>query len=1790
MDRFDAEFFNISPREARLMDPQQRLLLEVCWEALEDAGCVPSQWRGQSVGVFVGGFTLDYMLLQLGGLDFRAVEPHTATGSMMTLLANRLSYVFGFNGPSMAVDTACSSSLVAVHLACQSLNSGESSMAIAGGVNALLTPSYTVAESRAGMLSPTGRSKTFDSRADGYVRGEGAGLVVLKTLARAQADGDHVYAVIRATAVNQDGHSDGITVPSGDAQATLMRRALSQAGLAPRQLHYVEAHGTGTPVGDPIEANAIGSVVREGRLEDGNCLIGSVKTNFGHTEAAAGVAGLIKAALVLHERSVPPHLHLQTHNPKIDFAALKLTVPAAQIALPERGTLHAAVNSFGFGGTNAHAVLSSASAPTPAPNGQAAPAAWVLPVSARHADSLREAAARLADFLKAGVVSSAGAFDDAAAAWLRDLCDSAARRREHHALRACVLGAHAAELMEGLERLAQGDNHPSLITGTAEANEAVAPLCFVYSGMGPQWWGMGQRLYAAEPVFKAMVDRCVALFDAHAGWSLLDAMQADEAHSRMAETEVAQPANFVLQVALTELLASFGIRPQAVVGHSAGEPAAAWAAGALSLEDAVHTIYVRSHLQQTTTGLGRLLAVGLSDAATLVQLAALGETSLCLAAINSPTSVTVAGEGGDIERLQQALDAQGIFTRALRVSVPYHSVFMEPLQAPLLEALAAIKPRPATLPLYSTVLGRRIDGPELDAAYWYRNVRQPVEFLAAITAMADQGLSQFVEIGPQPVLSGSIRELFNLRGQTCRVIPTLHREHDEARAPRRTVAELHVNGYSPDWQALQGRGQWLRLPVYAWRDTRFWAEAPHLQRTRVQLPDHALLARRLDTQEPAWEVDLESPRLSFLEDHQIQSVAVFPGAGYIEMMLHAAKSFYGGLDAVVLKNVAFIKALYLTPDKPVTLRLTLDPSTHTCTIGSRVHAEAKADWQTHCTGQLYISQAQQPPAVDLNALRADCSTPIARANCYQHFHRLGLEYGPSFQGIAELWQGKNQAVARLQVPAGLQDSLAQFNAHPAVLDVCFQTLAAALPMKRTGSAVYMPVSIGEGRVLRPFSSTMWIHARITSQDALSMRGDIGLYDESGQCVIEIHDCRARAMGDEGDRSVSIGAAQKLYQLGWVAQDRKDENPAMRAKRKGVWLLYGGESELVHAIAAALQAQGCKALSVRPEEADRRREAMRVKADEASSWSRILADAGSHGMVRGVLMLNATERTGATHPTSPAEMDKAIAECCHPVLALVKALSSAGAPEPARLWIVTRGTQAVAGHAMTNPMHAAAWGMGRVLGHGEHIDLWGGMLDLAPQGDGAHDEATAIVAELLHGDGEDQIALRGTQRFVLRVQDCPPDIALPAAPALRCDASYLITGGLGALGLVVAKWMVQRGARHLVLVGREGLPPRETWCKATLAASVRDRIDAVRAIEATGASVRVEAVDVAAPAALNAMLMRHDAAGYPPIRGVIHAAGSAVPQLLAQMSARDFDAAFPAKLHGAWNLHHAFDGKPLDFFVLFSSVASVVISMGQGNYAAANAGLDALAHWRRRQGLPAVSINWGPWGDVGMATQLDLLKYFHSRGFFPMSAVQGCAALGQLLSGRTGQAAVLGAHWHTVSDTSPLGLAAPMLHQVIREEAAGRLTQTEAKKPGNSFVADYRQCDSAEARFELLAQQLRYLACQVLKVEEASLALGDSFTSRGMDSMMAIELKNRIEQSLKVRVTIVDLLKGASAQAIATMVSAELDAWACANNPALSAIQTDSEVAPIVEALQGLTPEQIEVLLAPAMALEKEASV
>ncbi|MHB9858119.1 type I polyketide synthase [Streptomyces sp. YIM S03343] len=844
IDRFDPAFFGISPREAARMDPQQRLLAEVAWEALEDAGIVPERLAGSATGVFVGIATNDYGHLQFQQYD--QIDAHTGTGNALSIAANRLSYLFDLHGPSLAIDTACSSSLVAVEQACTSIAKGDCTLALAGGVNLILSPALAINFAKAGAMALDGRCKTFDSRADGYVRAEGAGVVVLKPLSAALRDGDDVYAVIRGGAVNQDGRTNGLMAPNPRAQEAVLRTAYARAGVAPEDVHYVEAHGTGTLLGDPIEAKALAAVVSERRDRGRPCLVGSVKSNLGHLEAAAGVTGLIKVALMLRHRRIPASLHFREANPHIPFEELALRVADTARPWPAGdGPALAGVSSFGFGGTNAHLVLQEAP-PSVAPQRKRfSDRAHLLTVSAPTEQALRELAARHAAQLDA----------PDAEATVAEYCAAAAVRRTHHTERLTCVGRSADELRDGLAAFVNGEEHPGVTWGGPSTGRR-SRVAFVFSGQGPRWWPLTVELLDQEPVFREALERCDASLRQHVEWSLIDQLTMAPERSRLADPGVVQPATCALQIALAALWRSWGVEPDAVVGHSVGEIAAAHVSGALDLDDALRVALHRGRVIRTVIGRGKMAVVGATFDETQRILDRLGHGSVSVAASNSPTTTVISGETAAVESLAATLDDEGVFCRVLE-SVDYasHSPQMEPLQGELREAVAGITARPAERTVVSTVTGRVIEGTELDAGYWATNLRRPVLLDRAVDTLLDAGHDVFVEISGHPMLVGALNEKLGTRDSDGVAVASLHRDQDGRAALLGELGLLYCAGFPVDWARLYGAvPPVMPLPTYPWQRERCWFpgidEAPTVGRTG---PPQGTAPQRSGAEEALWQ-------------------------------------------------------------------------------------------------------------------------------------------------------------------------------------------------------------------------------------------------------------------------------------------------------------------------------------------------------------------------------------------------------------------------------------------------------------------------------------------------------------------------------------------------------------------------------------------------------------------------------------------------------------------------------------------------------------------------------------------------------------------------------------------------------------------------------------------------------------------------------------------------------------------------------------------------------------------------
>lgn len=1720
IDQFDAHFFGISPREAVWLDPQQRLLLQATWEAIEDAGQVAEKLAGSNTGVFIGGFTLDYQLLQnFGVLSRYELQTHSATGMMMTMLANRLSYVFGFHGPSLTVDTACSGSLVAVHLACQSIWTGECSLAIAGGVNAMIAPTMTIAESKGGFLAPDGRCKTFDASANGYARGEGAGVVLIKPLARAQADGDPIYALIRGTAVTQDGHTNGITVPNPLAQEAAMRLAYQRAGILPEQVQYVEAHGTGTPVGDPLEARAIGHVMSTGRPANEQCIISSVKTNIGHLEAAAGIASLIKTALALKHQHIPPHLHFHNPNPDIPFEKLQLRVPTTLEAWPATdGPALAGVNSFGFGGTNAHVVLQEA---PPVPEIQARPSEeegpYLLPLSARSAEALQAVAESYRHFLA----------DPQSLASFHDIVYSASQRRSHHDHRLALVAHSKTEAVANLTAFLADEPRSGISTGRIPLTDRPQTV-FVCAGMGPQWWAMGRDLIEHEPIFRASIERCDAELQRYTGWSLLEALTASEANSRMEDAEVAEPANFALQIALAELWRSWGVQPDAFIGHSTGEFAAHYLAGALSFEDAVKIVYHHSRLQQQISGSGRMLAVGMSyETLSKAELDAAARVSI--AAINGPSAVTLSGDAAALDNIAQQLETFQVFHRFLAVNVPYHSSFVEPLREELLAELADLHPQSASLPLYSTVTGTRIDGRGVDAHYWWQNARATVLFSSAVNQMIQDGYSVFIELSPHPVLTSSITELLAQQEQVGTVLPSLRRKEEDRAVMLGSLGSLYTLSHPVAWQTLaEGAGNFVHLPSYPWQLKPYWTESIESREDRLLTLVHPLLGQRMSAAHPTWEIELSTRLLPYLADHRIQENVLVPGAAFAEMALAAAREIFGDGEYAV-EELTFRKALFLSEASDPRLQTVLNAQKATVEISSYTPtASGEARHTLHATARLRQSQPREMVThLDLDAISAGCTAQTSREEFYQQSQAMGFQYGPAFQAIQHVDTGVGIALGQLHVPVAIEAELETYSFHPALLDAAFQVLLTATmsveaSSPQNGSTPYLPVSVDRIRILGRPVQQMKAYAQLIKADARLVVGNVQVVDSEGNLLAEIEGFRAQSL--EASISQAPERIDKgLYELGWQLRERLDEADNLSVRviaQDGSWLIFTDQSGVGEALIERLAQQGGRYVVVShtdtPELQQQGEHYALNPANPEHFQQLFTALAGLVPFSRVVHLWSLDSAFTETSTPTALEQEQTIGSLS--IVYLIQTLSQSGWPHLPYVWLVTRGAQAVG--EKPGPIavaQAPVWGLGRVIGHQEFTNMWGGLVDLdtAP----AAEQAALLFEEICHADDEDQVAFRAGQRYVARL--VPSTRLTPPLPAsFRPDGSYLITGGLGSLGILVARWMVMQGARRLILMGRTQLPPRSTWHQLEADHPQRGVIQAIHELEMLGATIHLAAVDAANEEQLAAFLTEYEREGWPPIRGVIHTAGVVQDELLLRMKTETFLRVLRPKVRGGWLLHQLLKDYPLDFFILFSSTGSVIASLGQGNYAAGNAFLDALAHHRRSLGLPALSIGWGPWS-VGMVEQLKLEQFYTRRGIELITPEVGMQILARVLGQRPVHLTAITANWSIARETSPVGMLPMMFSQL--EEQAGEAAASGTSNDDGLLLQQLRDAQAAE-RHPLLATHLQELVARVLQLDASQFSSQESLTSLGLDSMMAIEVKHRIEASLKVDVSVLELLQ------------------------------------------------------------------
>ena len=1338
IEQFDPQFFNISPKEAPHIDPQHRWLLELTQEAFENAGIKVSELKGSDTAVYLGQFMHDYEQIQLDSMAHNMMSSHSATGPSMTLTANRISYAFDFTGPSVTLDTACSSSLVALDMACKAILSGDSQVALAGGVNILLRPELTMSICKASMLSPEGQCKSFDAAANGYVRSEGAGLILVKKLSEAQKDGDKILAVIKATGVNQDGQTIGITVPNGTSQQKLLLQSLRRANLDSAEIQYAEAHGTGTAVGDPIEVNALGGTLGARDHHAEQCVIGSVKSNIGHTEAAAGVAGLIKTVMSLGAGIIPKNIHYYNTNPAIDLEKLNVRIADKQMPWPDAQgkPRRAIVNSFGFGGTNANVILEQAPANREAAVDQKPllnSDIKLLPISSKTEKGLRDQAEKYLSFLEQR--------SDMDAYGLHDVCYSAAIKRDHYKHRLVVTGETVEEFKQGLQGFARGNPSTAYVNASVKS-ESSQKICFVFSGMGTTWAGMAKQLYQVEPVFKAMLDRCNSALFEYGGWSLLDAMFNVDDVDSIYQTYLAQPAIFASQVSLAALLESWGITPSCIVGHSAGEVAAAYVAGVYSFEDAIKVIYQRSRLQHTTEGSGKMLAVALTEEALQPYLIGF-ESQVSIAAINSEDALTLSGDEAALSTIAETLDLEGIFSRFLKVGVPYHSQMMDQLKEPLIAALQGIQVNSPKILLYSTVSGKLTQDGDWEAEYWPRNVREPVLFKAAIDSIAKIETNVFLEIAPHAALSSSIKKnLEHVDGSV--VIATMKREQNDVLMLMHTLGLLHANGMQIDWSKLYPNGgNFVMLPNYAWQHAAYWHESEEVQQCRLKNiskrggffeSSHPLLGARLNSTSLFWQNVIDLQDQAYIADHQVEEEVIYPGAAYVEMVLSIADSLNRDTN-ITLENIEFKRAFFLDKEKPTVIESTLDPVSHCYTI-SAVDTQAE-QWEVFSEGVISeVAKRCSDERIDLVQLKASLPETKGKSDFYQHCHKLGLSYQTAFQAVEAAWHSDNDALVEIQLPASLAGSIDEYLLHPSILDGAFQSL---FPTIDSG---FLPVKIGELHYYKKPGLKSYCHLVTRFKDDFEIKGDLTLFDEDGSILVEI---RGVELKSSKTQMTAADDDSILYDYSWEQQDLGETGDVS----EGLWIIFADASG--HGSRLAQELEGRLQAVCLIESGDTYKKISEnhfsVNMDSTDDVVGILNRFSSscHGIVYLWGMDNqACESLSA---------EEVLASCQHTAITpmyLAQALSKVEWGRSQKVSLVTRSAQSPDNNidSLPQPTQLALWGFGRVLAS-EHPEYAVSMVDLSKNVD---DKLIVLLAnEVLAEEYEQEVALRNASRYVNRLR-------------------------------------------------------------------------------------------------------------------------------------------------------------------------------------------------------------------------------------------------------------------------------------------------------------------------------------------------------------------------------------------------------------------------------------------------------
>ncbi|MDE5092301.1 MAG: type I polyketide synthase [Trichodesmium sp. St18_bin3_1_1] len=1777
IDMFDANFFNYSPREAEEIDPQQRLFLECAWEAIESSGYNPENYEG-SIGVYAGGGMPTYLMYNLEDQDFILLGNRYFTqmvGNDKDYLATRTAYKLNLTGPALNIQTACSTSLVAVHLACQSLLNGECDMALAGGVSIQIPQNVGYLHQEGLIGSHDGHCRAFDARSSGTVFGNGVGVVLLKPLQDAIADGDCIHAVIKGSAINNDGSLKlGYTAPSVDGQAAVISEAQAVASVTPETITYIEAHGTGTELGDPIEIEALTKAFSEHTDKKQFCAIGSLKTNVGHMNTAAGIGALIKTVLTLKHNLIPPSLHYEKPNPQINFSDSPFYVNSTLSEWKRNGTpLRAGVSSFGIGGTNSHVVLEEAPSQVKEEDDLQRPV-HILTLSAKTPTALADLVDSYHHYLETNLDLDLG-----------DVCYTANTGRVHFNHRLAVVAEKQTELTKKLRQFKLEDKVEGICSGKLLINATAPKVAFLFTGQGSQYVNMGKELYEQAPVFRAALDECEEILEELGVNSILEIIYPEGGEtSPLDQTAYTQPAIFAIEYALAKLWESWGIKPDVVMGHSVGEYIAATVAGIFSLEDGLKLIAARGRLMQQLPAGGEMVAVMASEAKVKKLLRPYAE-KVAIAAINGPKSVVISGEATAVREIVSSLESEKIKTKQLQVSHAFHSPLMEPMLAEWEAVAKELTYHQPEIPVISNVTGTIADKSITTAKYWVDHVRLPVRFAEGMDALQKQGVEIFLEVGPKPILLGMGRRclpkdvgvwLPSLRPEHIPLQSSLERARSEDFSQMlSSLGELYVRGVKVDWVEYDGEysRQKVILPTYPFQRQRYWIDNYSRGRNSVSVSSNngfvteegtsnPLLGRKLllpFAQQFRFQTKLTPEFPSYVKDHRYYGKIVVAGASHIVLGFLAGKEALNS-DSCVVENIEFLQILGADETSSRTVQILLDQEKETEYTYQLISCEAGTEydpstvWTVHAKAKVRsVNNSELPKEnIDIAAVKNRCIQSLSSDEYYSTAlepMKGDFHLGPTFQWTEQAWISSTEGLVKVKAGEN-NEEMQEYWPHPGMVDSGIVPVALLSILRELSqntenngngkknaidSEMEIPTYAFAGAKSFKFfdnfdiDDDLWYYTKIdesSSYDRGELLGETYLLNGDGKVLAEYSGIDFRQLSRKLLlRSFGLDFSQWYYQTEW--------QPAAlmpgETQETGTYLLFcpTGESnsklkEWSDSLNSQLLDQGHQCIVVYPADSykklssEGKKQIIQLSPTQPEHFQKLLDEVNElteELPLKGVIHLWSLD-------TDVEELTKTEEIICGSIINFLQGMRSLEKLPP--LLLVTQGASLEVRSKESGvsinaqPQQALLWGVGKVITM-EYPQLDCRCLDLDPNADeqetlkvlldevANHQTSTSVENQIRYCQGKRQVA-RLTQ----------PRLDTDAKLAIQTEASYLITGGLGALGLEVAQLLVQQGVKSIALVGRNS--PSET------------AQESIQELEAAGTQVSVFLGDVSVEKDMVNIFQKIQTS-LPPLKGVIHAAGVLDDGFIQQMTWQQFTKVTAPKVTGTWNLHKLTKDIPLDFFVCFSSLASVLGSPGQSNYAAANAFMDAVAQYRQNLGLPGLSINWGPWANVGIAARMGAQQQgrLQSQGLQGIQTEQGLQALEEVLATDEAQIAIFNIDWpHLLSQ---FGQMTPAF---LSEIASQHPLQGKANQgPKQRELLEQMKVATTDQRQRLMVDYLIGVVAKVLRRGKNDLPdPEEGFFNLGMDSLMALDFGQMIQVDLGITLSSTSTFEYPNIQALA----------------------------------------------------------